>query len=220
VDEVLNNKLSNVERPTVERSVWIEDLTSDILAFAQFCVDYKVKPIAIEIMLAHPDGYAGTIDLVCYLTIREKINPEKTWIASNTLYREILAGVDMKSGRKGFYDEHAIQLESYRHLIKNEWPDLEVEKIFNWSPKEWKTEPGYNLKDQSSSVDARKFELLVDLAKVELLKVPGAFLVPKGRIEFGVEFSQSDVLEKVNIVDFIVNFHRNKSKEQYGLPEH
>jgi hypothetical protein len=219
VDHVISTRLTNVEQPTVDRSVWIEDLVTDILAFAQFCSDHKVKPVAIEVMLTHPDGYAGTIDLLCFMTIREKIDPDKKWVESNTSYKTVLAAVDFKSGRKGFYDEHAIQLESYRHLIHNEWPDLYVEKIYNWSPKDWRTNPDYNLKDQSSSVDAKKFELLVDLAKVELMKVPGSFMVPKGTIELGKEF-EPNILEKVDIIDFIVNYHRNKSKEPYGLPEH
>lgn len=216
VSKCENSQLINAEE-------WINDLTNDLLAFAQFCYDYQVKPLAIEIMLCHPDGYAGTIDLICEMTIKEKIDVSKKATEKNLVTRTILAAVDFKSGRKGFYDEYAVQLESYRHLCSNEWPDLEIQKIYNWSPKEWRTEPAYNLKDQSEAVDAQKFSLLVEMAKIELMKIPGSFLKPTGILKLNEE--NADILQRTDIIEFIINKHRNRftglgaGDEAYPIPD-
>lgn len=191
---------------------WINDMVNDLLAFAQFCYDYQVQPIAIEIMLPHPDGYAGTIDLLCYMTIKEKIDPSKKATSNNISTKRVLAAVDFKSGRKGFYDEYAIQLESYRSLVQNEWPDLVVEKIFNWSPKEWRTTPGYNLKDQSEAVDAQKFSLLVEMAKIELMKIPSSFLKPHGIIKLREE--NEGVMVQTDIIQYILDHHRRRMESE------
>ena len=49
-----------------------DEFRRDLMAFAAFMVEYKVKPLAIELVLTHPDGYAGAIDLVCSMEIEEK----------------------------------------------------------------------------------------------------------------------------------------------------
>lgn len=43
---------------------YAEDLKKDILSFAQFVIDYDVKPLCIEQSLYSSKGYAGMIDLV------------------------------------------------------------------------------------------------------------------------------------------------------------
>lgn len=208
IDKCDNKSYINAEE-------WVNDMYNDMLAFAKFCYDYQIKPIAIEIMLCHPDGYAGTIDLLCSMTIKEKIDSAKRATENNLITKTIIAAVDFKSGRKGFYDEYAIQLESYRHLIHNEWPDLVVEKIYNWSPKEWRTEPSYNLKDQSDSVDAMKFNMIVELAKIELMKIPGSYMKPKGILRLGE--LNDDILSSTNIIEYILDHHRNKYSEHIEL---
>lgn len=195
------------------REEWTEDLTSDMLAFAQFCADYNIIPLAIEVALAHPDGYSGTVDLLCRMTIQEegywgevyksgdnKGNPKLT-----KQPRQIIASVDFKSGRKGFYDGHEVQLESYRSLIHENFPDIKVEKIFNWSPKEWRTTPSYNLKDQSNSVDAQKFDLLVEIAKIELMKLPTAYSHAEGMLTLGG--APGDVFKKEDVIEYIKRKH-------------
>ncbi len=210
VDEAIA-KLKPLEQMHVSAAQWVEDLTSDLLAWAQFVKDYNFEPIAMEVMLTHPDGYAGTMDFLGYMDIKQKIDPTKKAVESNLITRRVLATIDAKSGRKGFYQEHEIQLESYRHLIHAEWPDLHVEKIYNWSPKDWRTAPDYNLKDQSNSVEAAKFNLIVEMAKIELLKKPISMLLPKGVLGFGEGFEATDYINRVDLIDYLKDYHRRKN---------
>lgn len=53
---------------------------------------------------------------------------------------------------KGFYESHEMQLA----LCYEMWNDknrgiFEVEKIFNWSPNDWVSNPVYNFKDQTKN---------------------------------------------------------------------
>jgi len=155
---------------------WVDELKKDILAFAQFMIDHNVKPLAIEIILYHPgDGYAGTIDLVCELDIEEKgfwgevyasgVNKGQPKESKQT--RRVIAILDVKSGRKGFYESNEIQLGAYLEMFKIHFLDINIERLFNWSPKEWGTTPSYNLKDQTDSKNIAKLPHLVKLAKIE-----------------------------------------------------
>ena len=133
---------------------WAPKLRKDLLAFAQFAKDWQVKPMAVEISLYHPDyRYAGCIDLPCWLTDKK----------GNTFP----AIVDFKSGRKGFWEEHELQLELYRMMWNKAYPECEVERIFNWSPKDWRTSPTYNFKEQTDSPNLAKVPYILGLAQIE-----------------------------------------------------
>ena len=169
---------------------WEEDLKRDVLAFAQFIIDYEVKALAIEILLWHPDGYAGAIDLVCEMTIEEKGFFGETYASGankgqpkeTKQKRRVLAIVDLKSGRKGFYESHDIQLSAYANMWQFHFEEC-VEKIFNWSPKEWRSTPSYNLKDQTDSKNIAKLPHLVELAKIEASKREDKVTLISGQID-------------------------------------
>lgn len=133
---------------------WAPKLRKDLLAFAQFAKDWQVKPMAVEISLYHPDyRYAGCIDLPCWLTDKK----------GNTFP----AIVDFKSGRKGFWEENELQLELYRMMWNKAYQECEVERIFNWSPKDWRTSPTYNFKEQTDSPNLAKVPYILGLAQIE-----------------------------------------------------
>jgi len=151
------------------REEWGQDLKKDILSFAQFIIDRQVKPIAIEICLYHPDdGYAGAIDLVAEMDFNRK---------------RITAIIDLKSGKKGFYESHEIQLGAYREMWQIHFPDKPIDKTFNWSPKDWRTTPSYNLKDQTDSKNISKLPHLVELARLEDAKRDNSITVISGKID-------------------------------------
>lgn len=157
--------------------IHLDELRKDLLAFAQFVIDHKVKPLAIEIVLTHYKGYAGAIDLPCVMEIEEdgldeenpyKSGPRKGQPREVKVKRDIHAIIDFKSGRKGFYEDHEIQLAAYREMWNEAYPDKQVERIFNWAPNDWRgTTPTYKLKDQTNSKNLEKFELLVELGMIE-----------------------------------------------------
>jgi hypothetical protein len=136
------------------------NLASDLLSFAQFAKDYNVRPLAVEIGVIDDElGIAGFLDLVCrmdivtegyfgekYKTGKNKGNPKLSKVTT-----EIVAIVDFKSGRKGFYEAHEIQVNWYLKAWNLSGMGLEATHCFNWSPKDWRDVPTYTLKDQTGA---------------------------------------------------------------------
>ena len=91
--------------------------------------------------------------------------------------------MDIKSGRKGFYESSEVQLKAYEAMWNIHFPDLPIDKVFNWSPKDWRLSPTYNLKDQTDSKSAKKLPYLVELAKIENDKRNNVITVISGHID-------------------------------------
>lgn len=158
----------------------INELKKDVICFVKFIEDYKVKPIAVELPVMN-DRYAGTIDLLCEMDYYEKgyfgevyktksgKNKKGDPKQSYQLHR-VIAIVDYKSGRKGFYDTHRVQLHAYKQLIKDNY-DIDVEKVFNFAPSDFVKditehsikEPIYKLENQSNEKYSLMWELYCKL---------------------------------------------------------
>ena len=169
---------------------WIDDLKKDMLAFGQFIIDYNVKPIAIEVILWHPDGYAGAIDLVCEMTFNKT---------------RVYAIVDIKSGRKGFYASHEAQLHAYKIMWNLHYPEIPVNKVFNWSPKSWRKSPTYNFKNQTESTEAECVPHYLFIAKAHDTNKENKIMLINGNIDL-VKGLESNV-EEITITELI---KRNK----------
>lgn len=180
LDDQLKGYLEQCRQPQSLFEQWIDDIKKDVVGFAQFIQDYKIVPLAIEVVLACQDGYAGAVDLVCLMTIEEKGyfgevyksgenkgKPKETKQETN-----IIGIIDFKSGRKNFYEAHEIQLKAYENLVRENFPTLDMNQVrlFNYSPNEWRTSPGYKIKDQTNSPNLDKLPYLIKLAGIEMTK--------------------------------------------------
>lgn len=208
------------------------DLRKDLYGFCRWAQDYKVKPIAIEYPVMDPDAkYAGTIDLICKITLplskeeikeNEKIKKEnekilkanegkkrKKKLLKEITGQEIIAMVDLKSGQNGFYGDHEIQLHAYRPLWDAEYPDLKIERVYNLGCHDFRIPISdrvtpYKFKDQTESDEAYKWGYWVKLFHANPKNVT---------IEIKTDFAMdkilsidadfSDVFESVNPLEFL-----------------
>jgi hypothetical protein len=164
---------------------WVEDIQQDVLSFAQFIKDYDVKPLAVEISLCDPlDGIAGTVDMPCLMTLPVKCQWGEVYASGankgqpkeTVKHLRYVAIVDFKSGRKSYAGDEgaAAQLRFYKYLVNKNFPELQrwhslhcdnnalTVKLFNWSPKDWQTVPGYHLADQTEAFTDQQAALLLE----------------------------------------------------------
>lgn len=163
-------------------NIWTDNLVSDLLAFAQWCADYEVTPLAVEVTLVSLElGVAGTLDLFCKMN--DKCYTEKT---EKDKRKRINAIVDFKSGRKGFYDDYEVQLEAYKYLWNENFPDdLRPDAIFNFAPTEWRKQPDYKFKNQTGAVNTELLKHFISIAEITGEGRKPSFFEYKGDIELG-----------------------------------
>ena len=197
-DYIDNNKLS------ADFIYYADDFKKDILAFAQFVLDYDVKPLAVEIALVHPvHNYAGMIDLPC------------TMLSKPGSKEYINAIVDFKSGRKGFYEEAEIQLHLYAMMWNENFPDIPIDRVFNFSPKDWRKKPTYNLKDQTDSPNAKKIPYLLELAAIEDEKRDNTFTAVSGEISLDNEPDLTNNIVSLTLAELV----KSKAPAEKKKPE-
>ena len=193
-DNVPGVLLAYMEQNNLPEKFYGDSLTKirkDVCAFAQFVKDYNVRPLAVEIALVHPDyHYAGMVDLPCVMT------DPKTG-------ETFPAIVDFKSGRKGFYEEHEIQLHLYKDMWNVNFPALPVSRVFNFSPKDWRgVKPTYNLKEQTDSPNAAKIPALLTLAAIEDNKMDNTFTVIAGEMSLD-DYNPKACITSLSLADLI-----------------
>lgn len=144
-----------------------QDLLSDVASLASFVHTHNVSSILLEAQLSGTIGghyVAGTADLICEIDVEETFldheNPYKSGTRkgepreSKRVVRK-KALIDLKSGKWGFSFGHVVQLNLYRMLLQQEFPN-EYNNIllFNLSPKDWRGEIAtYTLKEQEVLAD-------------------------------------------------------------------
>lgn len=195
-DTVGENLLAYMEANNLPEKFFADSITKirkDVCAFAQFVKDWNVKPLAIEIALAHPVyNYAGMVDLPCMLT------DPKTG-------ETFPAIVDFKSGRKGFWEEHEIQLHLYKMMWNENFPKLPITRVFNFSPKDWRgVKPTYNFKEQTDSPNASKIPALLELAAIEDGKKDNTFTIISGKLDLD-NFKPSNNIVSLSLAELVKN---------------
>lgn len=208
-----------------------DEAKADIKAFAKWMKDYDVRPIAVEVALySDKMGIAGMLDCVANLrrysredefkAIDKAAGDEKKLAKIKEKFSErVNAVIDFKSGKKGFYDEYAIQLELYRRMW-NEWfPELPIDLIFNIAPKDWtKTvnkKVSYTFEEQTVNPILRKVDALLALFHLDDEDTRKIVTIS------GVIDLDSDIDDNVQIftLDELVMNHHNKKEETPEVEE-
>jgi len=162
------------------------EITKDFASIVQFFHEYQVKVIAVELPVWSDEGVATLIDLVVEMNAKnyKATEPDKR--------QRIKAIINLKSGKKGFFEEHIFQLEGERRMFNETFSaavGYEIEKVFNLAPNDWRTSPTFDLKDQTAKADAiaDEYTLLLQLAKKRgLLSTPTRqFVVFNGETKYG-----------------------------------
>ena len=204
INELVNNNL--------------DELKKDMLSFAQFVKDYNVKPLAIEMMIRSKKFMAATaIDLICEMDVDVMGDFGEVYKSANKAKdikkgdpkitkgkKTVVALVDFKSGKKGFYDKHALQLLLNKQMMLENYPDIKIDGIFNFSPKAWKSTPSYNLKDQSENPVLNELEEVLNLGMKRHLKKNKSVKLYDGTLDMNSEFDFANNFSIVDLDDYII----------------
>lgn len=202
--DLLKSELAKyIEREQLPTSFinYAEDLKKDVLAFAQWVIDYDVRPLCIEEALYSKNGYAGMLDLVANLRALplndelkalEKVGDDEEKKAKiKEKYSKRLVGlIDFKSGRNGFYESYVHQLYLYKDMWLENFPEIPIESVFNWSPKDWRKAPSYNFKCQDDAIDPRITATLLEQYKLRKTETKDVTLV-SGNITLDSDLSSN-----------------------------
>ena len=192
-----------------------DEARADIIAFAKWMKDYDVRPYAVEVSLfSEAYGYAGMIDLVCNMReysledekkAIEKADGDEKKLAkiAEKFSSRIDAVVDFKSGKKGFYASYAIQLELYRMMWNENFPDHQIQRIFNIAPKDWtktaKKVPSYSFEEQTANEELVKIPALLELHRLSS-KEEKKVVVMNGTIDLDAETDNVKVYTLAELV--------------------
>lgn len=194
-DHIAQKKLSMDLAPE-----WIDKLHKDMLSFIQFVIDKNVEPVAIEFPIVSDELGIGTLlDLVCEMDFNKT---------------RVRALIDHKSGKKGFYDSHELQLILGKHIWNGFYREIfPITHIFNFSPTEWRTKPNYKLKNQTKSILNKSYLGLILRVKNEGWDQPSKTIVrAKGVFKLG----QKDLSKNLEIQTFqdYIKQKQNETKER------
>lgn len=167
----------------------VDELTRDFASMVMFLHEYEVRVLAIEIPVFSSHGYATLIDLVVEMNAKQYT--EKTPIESR---KRIIAGINLKSGKKGFFETHLFQLIGERNAFNETYQaqtGIQIVEVFNLAPTNWRKEPTYKIANQTKKITddglSEQFDLFVELAKRRgILGAPNKdFTIFKGRTDYG-----------------------------------
>jgi len=145
---------------TADVNKWVDSLKKDCLSFCQWVKDYEVKPLLVSCPLASKAlDIAGTLDLYCEMNSRmptKTIKPKR--VRAIVDFKAKIGDMSEDHSRGSFYSGECLQLHIYKTLLDHNFPDTNTEAYFNFSPKNWRTAPTYNLKDWTGSPELTRHQ--------------------------------------------------------------
>lgn len=177
---------------------WTRKLKQDLAGFIYFTKERNVKALGIEYVLLSEKGFGTLIDLVCQMDISEtgffgevyKSGDNKGQPKESKRRKRVNAIINFKSGRHDFYRTNGIQIECERQLWEENFPYTPLDCAFNYAPNDWKTEPGYKLKDWIGEIDNTEIEAVLSLAELRF----GTKAVNKKYVDiYGTQWRDKDL---------------------------
>jgi hypothetical protein len=211
---------------------WSQDVMSDLMCFETFMIQHKVKPLAFEIPLFHPDGFATQIDLPCEMSVWEKGYHGEVYKTTSEKYGykagdqkmttdevRIRAIINFKSKRdEGFHADNELQLVLERMIWNHHFEShgLKIERIFNWGPKNWtrngKSEvkvPGFHLTEKTHIKEADCLQQYIAIAKNKGLIRP-----QKSWVDFDQMIKGQPTEYKVHTLESFVTWARTQAQKK------
>ncbi|RZJ92452.1 MAG: hypothetical protein EOO20_01720 [Chryseobacterium sp.] len=175
VQDPIDNYLSDNNFWDNDCTQWPDKLKEDMLAFVKFYNDYEVIPLGLEyVLLSEKRGFGTPIDLVCMLMVDEKGEWGEVYksgerkgepkVTSKRVQKRAI--INFKSGRKGFYETHGIQMECERLLWDENFPESPIDIAMNWAPADWRTTPDYKIKEWQGTTPVAEIEAILKLAEI------------------------------------------------------
>lgn len=166
----------------------------DFIGLSRWMIDYNVQLLAVEIPVFSDVDYMATqIDLVCLIEDDEEYEREGYKTKAKRKI-PVLALINYKSGKSGFFDSHRFQLESEKNMFLECFPDFNKYKIrtYNLAGKKFRSlkwdgrSRPYLFSDQTDKINIDRYNAYLQLAKItrdERLGKP--IRIIKGELSFG-----------------------------------
>lgn len=199
---------------------YMNELIEDLISFAIFVKERQVVPLAIEKMLRSKEHVvASPIDLLC--TMDEEVegyygevyktkckDGEKGDPKLSKQVVRVSALIDYKSNRtSSFWPDNVLQLGLYKILVEENYPNIKVDKLYNFSPKDprkWSpSSPSYYLKDQTESKELEKLKCVLEQGRLNHLMSNKCIVGYKGKIKYGSFEQESSYVIREKIEDVI-----------------
>lgn len=179
------------------RRSYYDKCVSDMIAWTQFCHDVNLTPVAVEYPLfSDSKRVAGRTDLIAALDTKikghhgevYKSGPRKGKPKETYKTIRVRTMIDLKSGRKNFYEGHEVQLQIYKDLWEETFAEYPIQRIYNWSPKDWRSDAGYNFRDQTGKHSEKLMEHYYGIGLEKNLADPTKKIKEiNGEVKFGEE---------------------------------
>lgn len=161
-----------------------------IESFARWVQDYEVEFYASEWRLASDELHiACTADVVCSANLKKYVDtpPEKRKRGNG------IVDLKFREDKSGFFESHANQLRIQKKIFEENFPDVPIDFIANWSPKEgWKTEPKYEYKVHEPN--SPKLDVYLEIQKMDPPRWPVVW-------EFTGDPGTPESYKKINLND-------------------
>lgn len=182
----------------------LDDMIERLKRFAKFCTEYKLRPLFIEkILSCEKYEVASPIDLLAEITIEETVegyfgevykmksgnnkkgDPKKS---TKKIERKLIVIIDFKSGNMN--NSQIFQLELYRRMVE-EWYDIKVDRIYNFSPKS-ESSKKYTLRDRTNSKELRKADCVFEQGMINHQNKEKKFTTHVGCLNINNEYKEED----------------------------